>query len=69
MATVTIELDDDVLERLRERALDAGQPLEAYISAVAAREALESGGVTAEFVDDVRNMVETYRPVLRRLAQ
>ncbi len=64
-----VELDDDVFAAVRGMADRTGTPVGDLLSVIVARATLESSGVTEEFVDDVRDMVATYRPVLRRLAQ
>lgn len=69
MTRLTIELDDDTLERLRTKAEQLGMSVEAFVSAAAAREATVGDGVTPSFLADVDDMIETYHPVLRRLAQ
>jgi hypothetical protein len=69
MVTVTVTLDDDVYGDLKRKADGIGQPVEALLAALAAREAVEGVGVTPEFIADVNAMIEEYRPVLRRLAE
>ncbi|MDZ7728769.1 MAG: hypothetical protein U5Q44_11560 [Dehalococcoidia bacterium] len=69
MVRLSIELDDHAYDQLRRMADNSGQSVEALIAALAEREALAEHGITEEFLADVQDMIETYRPVFNRLAQ
>lgn len=69
MVRLSIELDDHAYDQLRRMADSSGQSVEALIAALAEREVLAEHGITEEFLADVQDMIETYRPVFNRLAQ
>jgi hypothetical protein len=68
MTTLQITLDDDVAARLKSEA-DAEQvSVETLITALAAARADRASGISPEFETIARELVETYKPLLDRLA-
>jgi hypothetical protein len=66
MARLTFELDDETFEDLFAMAEQLGVSVEEFVAAAIAR---EIDGIGREFFADVDDMIDTYRPVLHRLAQ
>lgn len=69
MVRLTIELEDDTFGGLLVVANQLGVSVETVIVAAVERELEQDEGPTSEFLADVDGMIETYRPVLHRLAQ
>ncbi len=68
MPAITIEVDDVTYNRLRRRAEQVGATVEQVVAeATAAR--LKQDVPDDEFDEMARRLIETYRPVLKRLAE
>lgn len=69
MARLKIELEDETFERLSALAKRLGSNLETVIVAAVERALEQDESPTSEFLADVDDMIDNYRPVLHRLAQ
>ena len=66
MATETIDIERELVERLRDRASDVRMSLDEYLGAIAEAEGLVP--VSAEFDELVHWALDTYAPLMKRLS-
>jgi predicted transcriptional regulator len=65
---ITIELDDETFGRLQRRAAQTGTTIEQVVAEAAAAK-LKQDVPDEEFDEIAERLIETYRPVLKRLAE
>lgn len=69
MVRVEIELEDEVYERLRERAADSEIPVERLLSTIASENARDLDEVSPEFRELISRQTGRYERLFARLGE